>query len=423
MSTTAAPATAGMTVPGDSALAGVRVLDLSQRFSHYCGKLFADMGADVILVEPPHRGSALRSEAPFLVDHADPEYGIPFFYYSTGKRGITLDLDLPPGQELLRKLAATADLVLEDHPPGALDERGIGYSALAELRPQLVLTSITPFGQSGPYAHYAADDLTLLALGGFLNMTGYPDMAPTQAFGNQAYAMGNMFGAVGSLLALLGAQTSGAGQQVDVSIQECVTMALENAAQFYELEGRVRTRFAGAQRQAGTGIFACVDGHVYLFAGGMAAIRFWKNLVKWMQDEQVPNAGILNSPQWADMKYLDSVAGKQTFDEMFAGFARGRSKEALYRQGQARRVPICPVSTPADVAASRQLDYRGFFTSVPHRASGQAVRMPGAPFQMSATPWRIARPAPQLGEHTGAVLGELGIGAEELQKLKRAGVV
>ena len=100
-----------------------------------------------------------------------------------------------------------------------------------------------------------------------------------------------------------------------------------------------------------------------------------------------------------------------------------RSKEALYRQGQARRVPICPVSTPADVAASRQLDYRGFFTSVPHRASGQAVRMPGAPFQMSATPWRIARSAPQLGQHTGAVLGELGIGAEELQKLKRAGVV
>ena len=252
-----------------SALAGLNVIDLSQRFSHYSGKLFADMGADVILVEKPGSGCALRAEAPFIGDRADPEFSIPFFYFNTSKRGVTLDLDHAEGRALFRTLASRADLVIEDRVPGELDALGLGYDTLAKLRPSLVMTSLTPFGRNGPYAHYAADDLTLLAMGGFLNMMGYPDAAPTQAFGNQAYAMGNMFAAVGSMLAVLGAQTSGEGQHVDISIQECVVMALENAAQFYDLEKRVRTRFAGSQRQAGTGIFECADGSVYIFAGGM----------------------------------------------------------------------------------------------------------------------------------------------------------
>jgi len=406
-----------------SPLAGLRVLDLSRRYAYYCGKLFADMGADVILIEPPNAGCELRREPPYLDDREGPEYSIPFFYFNTSKRGITLDLDQPAGRDLFKQMAAGADLVIEDAAPGAMHARGLGYDVLAVLRPQLVMTSITPFGQTGPYSLYAADDLTLLALGGFLNMMGYPDAAPTQAAGNQAYAMGNMFGAVGSMLAVLGAQTSGAGQHVDVSIQECVTMALENAAQFYELERKVRTRFAGSQRQAGTGIFECADGYVYVFAGGMAAIRFWKNLVQWLKDEQVPAAATLESPQWADMAFLDSEEAKQTFAKLFAGFAKSRTKEQLYRDGQARRVPLCPVSTPADVAHNRQLAYRSFFTTLPHRPSAREVAMPGAPFRLSETPWRASRPAPQLGEHNREVYAEIGVSAQALSTLAAAGVV
>jgi benzylsuccinate CoA-transferase BbsE subunit len=406
-----------------SALRGLKVLDLCQRYGHYCGKLFADMGADVVLVERPGSGCALRTEPPFLDDMQDAEHGIPFFYFNTSKRGITLDLEQAQGRELFEKLARYHDLIIEDGAPGALNAAGLGYDKLAAMRPEIVVVSITPFGQTGPYAQFAADDLTLLAMGGFLHMMGYPDAAPTQAFGNQAYAMGNMFAAVGAMMAVLGSQTSGSGQHVDVSIQECVTMALENAAQFYDLEKRVRTRFAGSQRQAGTGIFECADGSVYIFAGGMAAIRFWGNLVLWMKDERVPSYEILDRPEWSDMSFLNSDRAKDTFAEMFSVVARKRTKEALYREAQSRRVPLCPVSTSADVAASRQLAYRSFFTTTHHAPSQRDVVMPGAPYQLSATPSRVYRPAPTLGQHNLEIYSAIGVSGRELAALQQAGIV
>lgn len=410
-------------LPRPAALTGLRVLDLSSRYAHYCGKLFADMGADVVLVEPPGSGCALRAEAPFIGDMPDGESGIPFFYYNTCKRGITLDWHQPRGRDLFKRLVRECDLIIEDAPPGVLDKAGLGYTALAAIRPGIVVTSITPFGQTGPYANFAADDLTLLAMGGFLYMMGYPDAAPTQAHGNLAYAMGNMFAAVGAMMAVLGAQSGGAGQQVDISIQECVTMALENAAQFHDLEGRVRTRFAGSQRQAGTGIFECADGSVYIFAGGMAAIRFWGHLVQWMKDECVPSYEVLDRPEWSDMTFLNSDAAKDRFAQMFSAIARGKTKEALYREAQRRRVPLCPVSTMSDVAHNRQLAYRGFFTRVPHAPSGRDIVIPGAPFLLSGTPGRVSRPAPRLGEHNADVYAALGLGGAALAALRADGVV
>lgn len=410
-------------MPPSAALSGLNVIDLSQRYAHYCGKLFADLGAEVILIEKPRTGCVLRGEAPFIGDKQDPEFSIPFFYFNTSKRGVTLDLEQPEGRDLFKTLARQCDLVIEDGQPGALDALGLGYEALADIRPEIVMTRITPFGQTGPYANYAADDLTLLAMGGFLHMMGYPDAAPTQAYGNQAYAMGNIFGAVGSMMAVLGAQTSGSGQHVDISIQECVTMALENAAQFYDLEKRVRTRFAGSQRQAGTGIFECADGSVYIFAGGMAAIRFWGNLVQWMKDERVPSYEVLDKPEWSDMAFLNSDRAKDVFAEMFSVVARTKTKEELYREAQRRRVPLCAVSTMADVAQNRQLAYRGFFARVPHAPSGQEVVMPGAPFQLSATPGQVSRPAPQLGQHNREIYSSIGVSEQKLAALAQAGVV
>lgn len=413
----------GRLMTAATALEGLKVLDLSERYAHYCGKLLADMGADVILVEKPQGGCALRGEAPFIADTPHPEYGIPYVYFNTSKRGITLDLEQERGGDLFRRLARDSDVVIEDASPGTLDALGAGYEALAALRRGIVMTSITPFGQTGPYAHYAADDLTLLAMGGFLHMMGYPDAEPTQAYGNQAYAMGNMFAAVGTLMAVLGAQASGRGQHVDISIQECVTMALENAAQSYDLEQRVRTRFAGTQRQAGTGIFECADGSVYLFAGGMAAIRFWGNLVQWMKDEQVPSYETLDRSEWSEMAFLNSERAKDAFARMFSAVTRGKTKEALYREAQRRRVPLCPVSTVADVVRNRQLAHRGFFARVPHELSGRDIVMPGAPFRMSETPGRVARAAPGLGQHNREIFGAIGVDEKSLAALALAGVV
>jgi benzylsuccinate CoA-transferase BbsE subunit len=410
----------GGTQPSTGALAGLRVLDLSTRYGWYSGRLFAGMGADVILVEPPGSGCALRAEPPFLPGGVD---SIPFFHTCAGKRGMTLDLNKTEGRGLLAALARTADLVIEDEAPGALAAIGLGHADLARANPRLSTLSISPFGQSGPYAAHAADDLVLLALGGFLNMMGYPDAAPTRPYGRQAEAIGCMFGAVGAMVALFGREATGRGQHIDIAIQECVTMALENAAQFHDLEGSLRTRFGGAQRQAGTGMFACADGYIYLFAGGMAAIRFWGNLVQWMRDEAVPGAEALAAPEWSDMAFLNSVAAKDRFEAIFSRFAAVRTKAVLYHEGQARRVPLCPVSTPEDVAGSRQLADRGFFETLRHAASGLDVVMPGAPFQLSGTPWRMARPAPGLGEHNADIYAELGVDTGALRRLAAEGVI
>ena len=396
-------------VPLPCALEGVRVLDLSRRYGYYTGKLFADMGADVILIEPPG-GCELRSEGPFMLDRKDKQGSIPFNFFNTSKRGVTLDLDTSEGLARLHKLAARADLVIEDAMPGSQARYGFDYASLAAIRPELVVTSITAFGQTGPYANDCANDLTLLAMGGFLNMMGYPERAPTQTYGEQAVAIGCMFAGVGAMLALLAAQTERRGQHVDVSIQECVTMATENASQAFDLEGRVRSRFGDIQRHAGTGAFACSDGYIYLFAGGMGAARFWVNLVRWLRDENVVGSEILTEPEWRNPPYLDTPEAKNIFNQIFPLFCANKSKAYLYHEGQRRNVPLCPINNVADVINNEQLRYRNMFVNVWHDCIGQNVLMPGAPFKMSESPGRISRRAPELGEHNvelfGSVAGE-----------------
>ena len=420
--TDAAPA-CDDSAPAPGPLQGLRVLEVSRRFGHYCGKLMADLGAEVILVEPPRTGVPLRAEPPFIDGRDDGESAIPHLYLDANKRSITIDLGDPDGQALLRRLALDADLVLEDEPPGLMAARGLDYARLAQLNPRIVVTSITPFGQTGPSADDEACDLTLLARGGLLGLMGFPDTAPTRAAGDQAHAMGCMYAAVGSMLALLEAQSSGLGQHVDVSVQECVVMALENAAQLYDLEGRVRERAGIEQRYAGSGIFECADGHVYVFAGGMAAARFWGHVVQWMLDEAVPDAMRLQSPQWQDMRYVNSAAAKEVFEQVFGTFARSMTKAALHAEAQRRRIPLCPVSTPADIAASRQLEARGFFSTLPPDAGLPALRMPGAPYQLSATPWSLRNRAPRLGEHTAVILEAAGVDATRRAELAARGVI
>lgn len=177
------------------------MLDLSGAMGNYAGKLFADMGADVILVEPPG-GTALRREPPFIGDIPGMERSLNHAYQNTSKRGICLNLCTSEGQHVLRKLATGADLLIETEAPGWMAQRAMGYEDLARINPRLVVASITPFGQTGPYAHMLATDLVGLALGGLLWMGGYRDAAPTQAHGDQAFKCAAMYGAVAALLAV-----------------------------------------------------------------------------------------------------------------------------------------------------------------------------------------------------------------------------
>lgn len=391
-------------------LEGLRVVELANPMGHYCGKMFAELGAEVILVEPPE-GAASRQFGPFIGGRPGSTQGathsLSFSYLNTSKRGITLDLYRSQDAEAFRRLASRANLVIECEKPGVLDSLGCGYETLSRLNPSLVMTSITGFGQDGPYAQYEADDLTGIASGGFLYLGGYPDSQPIGACGEQGYAGASMFGAVASMVALTHAERTGQGDQVDVSMQECMVLAMENAVQFYELEGTVRARNAERQRFAGTGVYACADGHVYMMAGGIGANRFWELTLQWLRDEKVPGIEQLESEAWTRTEYLESDAAKAIFMEVFGQWALGKSKAYLYAEGQRRHVPVAAIQTPADLVASAQLAARGYFVDVPHPAVAEPMRMPGAPYQLAATPWRLYSAAPALGQHNDAVMQEL----------------
>jgi benzylsuccinate CoA-transferase BbsE subunit len=408
-----------------SALSGLRVVDLSGMAGQYCGKMFTDLGADVILVEPPG-GSGTRRERPFLDGRIHLETSLTFSYFNTGKRSIVVDIDSPAGQEVLRKLIGTADLVLETEKPGAMKARGLDFGALVDNFPKIVVTSITPFGQTGPYANYESEDIVMLAIGGLLALGGYFDSEPIAAYGNQAYLAAAQFAAVASLMALFANETKpgdARGRHIDVSIQECVVLALENTAQQYDLQKIIRGREAGQQKLAGTGLFPCVDGHIYLMASGIASSGFWKNTIRWLEEEGVENTHQLQEPRWTDFEYLATEEAKSRFGKLFGPFASRHAKSYLYNAGQAHRVPICPVNNPKDIVENRQLDFRGFFSETSHTFSGRVFKGPGAPYRLAETPWRLSRPSPMLGQHTSEILTELGIAFETQAALLKAGAI
>jgi benzylsuccinate CoA-transferase BbsE subunit len=314
-----------------------------------------------------------------------------------------------------------ADLVLEDSTPGLLRGLGLGAEAAIALRPGLVYTSITPFGQTGPYAFYQYTDLICMAFGGMLWMGGYADDVPVQAAGEQAYMAGSLYGAVASMIGLTHAELHGEGQHVDVSVQEAVAMGLENAAQYYDLNRHIRTRFGGGQREAGFGVFPCADGYVFLLAAGIGGNRFWPNMVQWLLAEGTADAEELATPPWGYAEFMKTDAAKQRFWDIFTPYSRSRTKRELYRASQSWRVPLGPVNTPSDISGSEQLRSRGYFVDVDW--FGRLVEMPGAPYGLSATPWTLTGPPPQPGADTDDVLADFGFSRDAIGRARSSGVL
>lgn len=403
------------------ALQGLRVLDMTGSVQQYCGKMFAQLGADVTLIEPPG-GCSTRRSGPFIDAIPHIERSLSFSYFNQGKNGICIDIDTAAGHAFFVDLIQQADVLIEAEPPGKMRERGLDYAALCAINPRLIMTSITPFGQAGPYSAYDANDLTVMALGGLLYMGGYPDSEPVGAPGEQAYLAAAQFAAVASLAAIWEMEASGCGQHIDVSIQECVVMALENTVQYVDLENTVRKRSGGQQRQAGTGVFPCKDGLIYLMAGGIASNRFWAATTQWLIDGGAPQADQLREPQWVDDVFLATDHAKALFAQVFLPFAALHTKAELYEEGQRRRIPVCPISTTRDLLENRQLIHRNYFCQTVHPPTGKTYMTPGAPYRLSGTPWQLGRPAPTLGEHTAQVLLEQGYDLDVQAALLHEGV-
>ncbi len=382
-----------------SALEGLKVLELSGMSGAYCGKLFAGLGAQVTLVEPP-QGSPLRARAPMAKIGDGAPQSLWFGYLAADKQSVVLDLGTPEGQRALVRMAGEVELlILGDHP----DAHTVDVDALHAAYPGLTIAVITPYGRTGPYAGYRGDDLTLMAMGGLLTLAGQPDRAPVVAHGEQGLLAADQFAAVASLAAVLAAESSGKGELIDLSIQESIVMALENAAQTYQLEGKIRQRSAGMTR-AGTGIYPCKDGDIYLLAGGIGETAMWGNFAAWLRDDGVPDADLFASSNWND----NAPGAREAFDAIFLPYAAIRTKDQLYGKGKQWSVPIAPMSTPADLLVNRQLAYREFFTAPAH-APASHPRMPGAPYKLSQTPWQLEQAAPAAGgggiEHRGALRG------------------
>jgi benzylsuccinate CoA-transferase BbsE subunit len=387
-------------------LAGLTILEIAGGLGDYAGKQLADLGADVIVMEPPE-GSPRRAAGPFIDDVAGPELSLTFAYYNSNKRSIVLDLDSPDGARDLLALARTADVVIDGTgSPDLMSRRGLGHAELSAANERLVYTQITPFGSTGPYADRAATDIVLMAMGGLLSLGGYRDGPPVRAYGDQALLAASQFAAVGTMIAVLAAEQTGTGQLVDVSVQESVVMAHENAVQFYDLEKVIRRRNGGSPRQAAVGVYECSDGHVYLLATGLGV--FWPQLVAWLVEEGVEGAASLDDDKWQENAFASSEQGKAEFQVIFDRLAMNRTKAQLYEAAKRIRLPLCPVASPADLATSPQLEARDYFTDVLHTETGRTLRSPGMPYRFSAAPPLPTSPAPRLGEHTESVLSEAG---------------
>jgi benzylsuccinate CoA-transferase BbsE subunit len=364
----------------------------------------ADCGADVILVEPPG-GAADRLAGPFIEDADNPGHSLTFAYFNTSKQSVALDLDDAADRETFLRLADGCDAVLDGTGDvGAMAARGLGADVLRTRNGRLVYTSVSAFGADGPYAAHAASDTTIMALGGLLSLGGYAGGQPVRAFGDQALLAAGQFAAVGTMLALLSAEETGEGQFVDVSAQQSVVMANENAVQFYDLEKVVRKRNGGDVRQAGVGVYACADGHVYVLATGLGL--FWNQLVAWLESEGIDGASSLRDEKWQSNEFAASPEGKAEFLEIFNRLAMNRTKAQLYDAAKQVRIPLCPVNDSADLVNSPHLKARDYFVEVPHPATGRTLTMPGAPFKLAASPSGVRGPAPDIGQHNAELVAD-----------------
>jgi benzylsuccinate CoA-transferase BbsE subunit len=397
-----------------SALRGLRVLDLADEKGMFCSKLLADMGADVIKVEPPG-GDPARSIGPFLKDEPHPERSIYFWYYNTSKRGITLNLESNKGQQIFRKLVSTADVVVETFPLGYLEKLSLNYEALEELNPRLIMTSTTNFGQTGPYKDYKSCDLVASALGGQMYVCGDSDTPPLKPHGEQAYLVASLFGAIGTLLALYYRHFSGEGQHVDISMQESVAAAIELVNVRYLYDKEVVRRQGSLQWNNAFRLFPCRDGYILL-----SLFQQWDTLIEWLDSEEM--AADLKDEKWCHPEF--QLREKEHITQVLEQWTRKHTRAELVEQGQLMHFPWAAVNSIKELWHNPQLLERGFFFEVAHPEQDSSFKYPGAPYKFSRSPWQISRRAPLVGEHNQQILGEeLGFSRDEIAELASKGVI
>ena len=402
---------------GQQPLTGYRVLDLSGPLGVYCGKLMADVGADVVKVEPPG-GDAMRRIGPFVHDQPHPERSLYWLHFNTNKRSITLDITSSEGADVFLRLVRRADIVVETFPPGFMDSLGLGYPRLSVERPGLVYVSITPFGQTGPYKDFKGSDLIGFAMGGYMYVTGWPHTPPTRLWGSQAYHTASNRALIAALIALYHRMNTDQGQHIDVSIQEAVAATTEHVNTAYNYEGipAIRCGFRHGGQFVAT--WKCMDGYASITTNTRQA---WDDLRAWMAQEGM--VGDLMEEKYDDIIILRAQYS-QHIEELIGEWAMRHTREEITEYGQARHHPWGPAVTPSEILDNPQLWDRGFFVNVEHPEFGGTFSYPGAPYVLSGSPRKLRTTAPRIGQHNDEIYhGELGLSHEDMEVLAGASVI
>ena len=382
----------------------------------FCAKLLADQGANTVKVEPPGWGDPARREPPFINGIPDPDSSTIFLAFNTNKRGITLDIEQLQGRELLLRLVADADVLIESYPPGHLESLDLGYQVLRETNAKLVVSSITYFGQTGPYRDYQGGDLVVQALGGFLNaVTGSADRPPMGTTLEQMEITAARNGAIAIMAALLQRRQSGEGQQIDLSTMEAAVSTPSGLIQPYSFTGRSPKR-GGSDGNVMDGMhLPTKDGEVTLTTAGTGG----RPMEAWSE--------FLEEPRLLDPKFATRPSRLENWKELHTLVA---PKLALWNnldlmhETMARGLVIGLVQNPQQVVDSPHLAERGYFVEIDHPEAG-SLKYPSPGFLMDEeNPMEGSKSAPTLGEHNSEILGgELGLSAEELGQLRASQII
>ncbi|MEE8464972.1 MAG: CoA transferase [Dehalococcoidia bacterium] len=401
----------------EGALSHIKVVDFTTHVAGpYCTKLLADYGAEVIKVERPGAGDAARHMGPFPGDIPHFEKSGLFLHLNTNKRSVTLDLKSKAGQKIARELCQEVDLVVESFRPGTMACFGLGFEELQSLNPLLVMTSISNFGQTGPYRDYKTSDILVYSMGGEMNSTGLADREPIKLGANVVLYQAGSVAAVASAGALFLSQGDGTGQQVDVSIMETQTGSIDrrmSALIGYQYTGETSKRASPGSSGYPTGVYPCRDGYLEVTGGQ----TYLPRIVQAMG-----NPPELLDPKWYRPEAQTDLELKLEFETHFLTWTLGQTKAEAWRAAQDAGVLSAALNTMEDLANDRHFNGRGAFARIDHPAAG-SLDYPGRPFIMSDSPWEIRRPAPLLGQHNSEILQELGYSREDVIRLRTLGVI
>ena len=387
-------------------LEGLRVLDVSRGIAgNFAARQMADLGADVVLVEPPG-GCPSRRTGPFPGDILDPEASGTFLYLNLGKRAVTLNLESIPGRNMFRQLCSTADAVITDVGPDEADRLGLDLASVQQYTPSLVVAAVSHLGNGGPYEHHQSVELTDMAMSGHVNLLGRPDREPVKFGGSPGQFLGGYAAFAATMAGVYEAEVSGTGQVIDVSIRDALALSHVELFCRYAYTGQMQER--GYQQL----VYPCKDGYISI---QLMFDAFWGRICRLIGRPELAADPMFSTfrARRENAELLDTIIIQWTIEQ---------TQEEIYQAAQKERVTAGYLAKMPDLFVSPQLQHRGFFQEVPHTFSGPQ-RYPGAPFKIDDATSEL-RPAPTLGEHNVEVFcGELGHTPGEVESMREAGVV